>query len=263
LALITGSVAYFNYREKIRKDFLRSEGHYRFSHLTENITPWKQLYWTWWRMPEEEFNVYHRFKPYYMLGQLDYTKEILIPKKNAWGQDGYDVINPLYCYEGGKVSMKELMNGGDSIKIERSAIIVNRGWIPAHLSDKRQRPTEVNSRQLVKIRGVFRAGKDIHDYKYPNNPDNNEWHNLALEDIGIFWDLPNWDEAKYYYFQVIDMGDGKNGENFQAEYVKPLTKDEVIEEHYGWRWNEGTHGLIQKTFGAATAGLLAIGYWAM
>ena len=96
--------------------------------------------------------------------------------------------------------MKELFNGGDPVKIERSAIIVNRGWIPLELKDKRTRPTEVNSRHLVKIKGVFRAGKDIHDYKVPNNPDNNEWHNLALEDIGIFWDLPNWDEAKYYYF---------------------------------------------------------------
>jgi len=44
------------------------------------------------------------------------------------------------------------------------------------------------------MKGVFRAGKDIHDYKVPNNPNNNEWNNLALEDIGIFWDLPNWDE---------------------------------------------------------------------
>lgn len=79
--LFTGSIAYFNYREKIRKEFLRSEAHYRFSNITENITPWKQLYFTWWRMPDEEFNVYHRFKPYYILGQLDYTKEILLPKK--------------------------------------------------------------------------------------------------------------------------------------------------------------------------------------
>jgi hypothetical protein len=213
-SLFTGSFAYFHYRERIRKDFLRSEGHYRFSHLTENITPWKQLYFTWWRMPEEEFNVYHRFKPYFMLGQLDYTKEILIPKKNAQGADGYDIINPLYCYEGGKVSMKELFNDGDPVKIERSAIIINRGWIPAKLRDKKTRPTEINSRHLVKVRGVFRAGKDLHDYKVPNNPDNNEWHNLALEDIGIFWDLPNWDEAKYYYFHAIDFGDNSN--NFQA-----------------------------------------------
>jgi len=211
--MATGAWAYFNYRERIRKDFLRSEGHYRFNHTVENVTPWKQLYWTWWRMPEEEFNVYHRFKPYFLLGQIDYSKEILIPAKNDTkkeGRDGYNVINPLYCYEGGKVSMKELFNGGDPVKIERSAIIVNRGWIPVSLKDKRNRPSEVNSRQLVKVKGVFRAGKDIHDYKVPNNPDNNDWNNLALEDIGIFWDLPNWDEAKYYYFQAVEFGDDRS-----------------------------------------------------
>ena len=40
------------------------------------------------------------------------------------------MLNPLYCYEGGKVSMKDLINGGDPIKVERSAIVINRGWIP-------------------------------------------------------------------------------------------------------------------------------------
>ena len=30
--MFTGAIAYWNYRERIRKDFLRSEGHYRFSH---------------------------------------------------------------------------------------------------------------------------------------------------------------------------------------------------------------------------------------
>ena len=42
--------------------------------------------------------------------------------------------------------MKELWNGGDAVKVERAAIIVNRGWIPATLKDKTTRPTEVNSR---------------------------------------------------------------------------------------------------------------------
>jgi hypothetical protein len=79
--LFTGLFSYFNYREYIRKDFLRSEGHYRFSARISNMTPWKQLYFTWWRMPDEEFTVYHRFKPYYIIGQLDYTKEVLIPKR--------------------------------------------------------------------------------------------------------------------------------------------------------------------------------------
>ena len=143
--IFTGAIAYWNYREYLRKEFLRSEGHYRFSHVVENITPWKALYWTWWRMPVEEYNVYHRFKPYYMIGQLDYSKEILLPKTKN-GTPGFDVINPLYCYEAGKVSFKELLNDGDPVKIERAAIIVNRGWIPANLRDKRARPNELNSR---------------------------------------------------------------------------------------------------------------------
>lgn len=205
----TGAVAYWNYRERIRKEFLRSEGHYRFSHNVENVTPWKQLYWTWWRMPREEYNVYHRFKPYFIVGQIDYTKEILLPQKKN-GVAGYDVINPLYCYEGGKISFKNLLGGSDPVQIDRAAIIVNRGWIPASLKDKRTRPTEINSRQLVKMKGTFRKGKDIHDYKYPNNPDNNEWHNLALEDIGIFWDLPNFDEAKFYYFHAVQLDKQSN-----------------------------------------------------
>jgi hypothetical protein len=139
----TGVVAYWNYREKIKKEFLRSEAHYRFSNITENVTPWKQLYWTWWRMPKEEYDVYHRFMPYYILGQIDYSKEILIPKKK-FGVHGFDVINPLYCYEGGKVSMANLFADKDSVKIERAAVIINRGWIPANLRDRKTRPLEMN-----------------------------------------------------------------------------------------------------------------------
>ena len=82
---------------------------------------------------------------------------------------------------------------------------MKRGWIPAYLKDKRARPEEINTKKLVKIHGCFRAGKDLHDYKIPNNPDNNEWHNLALEDIGIYWDLPNYDEQKYYYFEAVNF----------------------------------------------------------
>lgn len=145
--IAVGAVAYWNYRERIRKEFLRSEGHYRFSHIANNMTPWKQLYFTWWRMPDQEFNVYHRFRPYFLLGQLDYSKEILIPQAHPdTGVAGYNVINPLYCYEGGKTSFKELFAGNQPVKIDRSAIIVNRGWIPANLKDKRARPTEINTR---------------------------------------------------------------------------------------------------------------------
>lgn len=207
-ALFTGAIAYFNYREYVKKDFLRSEGHYRFNSRSQNITPWKQLYFTWWRMPDEEFNVYHRFKPYFILGQLDTSKEILIPavRYDEAGNkmNGYNVVNPLYCYEGGRINLEKAFAEKDPISIDRSAIIINRGWIPAELKDKRSRP-ELNSRKLVKLRGVWRKGKNLHDYKIPNNPDNNDWHNMALEDIGIYWDLPNFDECKHYYFQCVDL----------------------------------------------------------
>jgi len=91
------------------------------------------------------------------------------------------------------------------VNIERAAIIVNRGWIPANLKDKRSRPNEINTRKLIKIKGVFRKGKTIHDYKVPNNPESGDWNNLALEDIGIYWDLSNFDECKHYYFHACNF----------------------------------------------------------
>lgn len=80
-AMITWWIAYRNYRVKLRKMYSRSFCHYRMSDSVENVTPYKSLYWTWWRMPAEEYEAYHLFKPYYIIGQIDYSKEILIPRK--------------------------------------------------------------------------------------------------------------------------------------------------------------------------------------
>ena len=176
-------------------------------------------------MPDEEYNVYHRFKPYFIIGQLDYSKEVLIPSTkiiDGIKMEGYDVINPLYCYEGGRLSFKKLFAQEDPVSVERAAIIVNRGWIPIELKDKRSRPNEVNSMKLVRLNGTFLRGKNIHDYKVPNNPDNNEWHNLALEDIGIFWDLPNFDECKFFYFQVMDFGRSEGEVEEQVPFPAPM-----------------------------------------
>ena len=67
--IFTGGLAYLQYREYIKKEFFRSECHYKFQQTVTNCTPWKQLYFTWWRMPEEEWTIYHRLK------KLAYTKE--------------------------------------------------------------------------------------------------------------------------------------------------------------------------------------------
>jgi hypothetical protein len=68
---------------------------------------------------------------------------------------------------------------------------------------------------LVKINGTFRKGKNVHDYRVPNDPDSNEWNNLALEDIGIYWELPNFDECKFFYFHAVDFG-------FKPDYLSEL-----------------------------------------
>lgn len=182
---------------------------------------------------------------------------MLIPHKKE-GVEGFLVFNPLYCYEGGRLSFKEIHQKGDLTKVERSAVILNRGWIPATLRDKRSRINETNSRKLVKVKGVFRAGKDIHSYSAPNNPDNNEWYNLSLMDMGTFWDLPNYHESSYYYFQAVDLED--NMQNYNSAGVVLPSRDEIIEDHYEWRWRETTHDLIYKGLGACSAGLCALAY---
>ena len=68
MMVFTGGLSYFNYRMYIKKQFLRSAAHYRMSMEIKNCTPWKQMYFTWWRMPEEEYKVNHRFAPYYIIG---------------------------------------------------------------------------------------------------------------------------------------------------------------------------------------------------
>lgn len=173
--------------------------------------------------------------------------------------DGFEVLNPLYCYEGGRVSFKNMFNKQDPISIERAAIILNRGWIPADLRDKRSRPNEINSRQLVRFKGVWRKGKGLHEYKHPNSPNDNEWNNVALEDIGLYWDLPNFDEIKHYYFQAVDLKQGEDIHEYDPlPFPQPLSKDELIEEHYKWRSNENTNKAIYRSLGAAS--LVSLGF---
>lgn len=260
----TGILSYFNYREYIKKSWKRSEAHHKFRNQTvTNCTPWKQMYFTWWRMPFEEWTVYHRFRPYFIIGQLDYSKEILIPKTktiNGVEVSGFDVINPFYCYEGGKISMEKAINfSGDPISIDRAALIVKRGWVPAMYKEKASRPQEINSRELVKITGCFMPGKDVHDYKIPNNPDANDWNNMCLEDIGIYWDLPNFDEAKYYYFNVVDL-DGQNQANRDKTPVMADEIDDVVDNYYGWKWSEVSHRNLAMPFGAFSAASLAVAF---
>jgi hypothetical protein len=76
------------------------------------------------------------------------SKEVLIPRNkyiDGVKYEDFDIINPLYCYEGGKISLRAALNKKDPVSLERAAIIVNRGWIPAQYRDRRSRPAEQNT----------------------------------------------------------------------------------------------------------------------
>ena len=166
-----------HYRKWVNKDYLIGEAHAKSTIRITNITPFAQIYYQWWRMPDIEFEMSYLFTPFFMIGQLDTSKEIHIPRKKD-GIQGYDVLSPLYCYEGGRVNLAEVMRGGEPVTLDKAAIVINRGWIPEELKDKTRRIRDINSNKLTKIVGMWRKGKGLHDYRIPNNPDNNEWHNI-------------------------------------------------------------------------------------
>lgn len=85
IGLFTGAIGYLQYREYTKKNFERSRAHYKMNAKMVNCTPWTHMYFTWWRMPEREWTIYHKFKPYFVLGQLDISKEVLIPRTKVVG----------------------------------------------------------------------------------------------------------------------------------------------------------------------------------
>jgi len=211
-------------------------------------------------MPKEEYDAFYRFRGFYVTGQLDTTKEVLIPRKRE-GLAGYDVLSPLYCYDGGKWSIKRKLQGKDPTVIEKSAVIINRGWIPASKKDRLTRPRDVHTNKLVKVTGTWRKGKNLHDYKSPNSPESNEWNNIALEDIGIYWDLPNFDEMKHYYFQSTELGGYNNNNDKYTDAPKPWTTSETVYDHYGWWTNiEFNRAMFQCNYVVAAASF-AVALW--
>ena len=78
---------------------------------------------------------------------------------------------------------------------------------------------------------------------------------MCLEDIGIYWDLPNFDECKHYYFEVCDLGNGQppTTEPNREQFPMASSPDQVIEDHYGWRVKQSTNKAAFQVFGALAA----------
>jgi cytochrome oxidase assembly protein ShyY1 len=246
IGVLTGFTAYWNYRFKIKKEFLIGHGLYTFNRPATEMTPTVPILYRWYNMPEEEYNQFYRFTPMFMIGQIDHNKEVLIPtdrKINGKTHKGYDVINPLYTHNGGRLHMEAIaLDKKDKITTtERAAIIVNRGWIPAEMKDRKTRPWEKTTRQLTRINGTYMRAKNIHDYTIPNNPNNSEWHNLAPEDLARYWDLPNVNELKNFYFQRMESPDMK------YKWPLPPSPEDVVRGYYKWINHEKINKVIYYT----------------
>lgn len=252
VGVTTGAVSYLHYRKWLSKEFKMGHAAHRLGSPATNITPFAQSYYHWWRMPRQEFDVYYRFMPFYVTGQLDTTKEVLIPREKD-GQAGYDVISPLYCYDGGRFSISRAFKGEDHVVIDKSALLINRGWIPASKKDRLTRPRDVHTNKLVRITGTWRKGKNLHDYKHPNSPEDNEWHNLQLEDIGMYFDLPNFDEMKHYYFQATNVRGQQELNQAYPDAPEPYSVEETVYDYYQWWTSIETNRRVFQGLGAVSA----------
>lgn len=105
-AVASAFSAYYSYRNYRAKDFNRMHANFRLSETPMNGTPVFHMFKTWYRMPWQDYQMYHRFKPYFVQGHIDYEKEILIPRTrwvNGRPVLGCDVYNPFYCFDDGRM----------------------------------------------------------------------------------------------------------------------------------------------------------------
>jgi len=210
-------------------------------------------------MPEKEYRVLYLDRKAYIKGYLDHNKEILVPHKKDF-HDGYRVITPLYYYLKNvpdkifKYSDKDGTEE-DMVKFERAAIVVDRGWIPAELKDRRLRPHDFNSINEVLLFGTIRLrpqDKDSHQFYKPNNPTYGVWNNFCLEDFAFYWNLPNIEDAKYCYFKEIDFGDITLTPKNDVFPIKEKPHETIIEsqmDSYNVNLTRN-YGVLKKIFGA-------------
>jgi hypothetical protein len=141
LALIFGSIAYYNYRREYQNRYLMSSGIYKLL-KSKMIDGGDQFIWGgkgptsslgqwYYRMPKKEYDISYRLRPAFLSGEFDHTKEVLIPFKKD-GVEGYNVITPFYYFiwQSQSQYVGVLQNGKLHKEVDnsRSALAVNRGW---------------------------------------------------------------------------------------------------------------------------------------
>ena len=102
VGIISSAFSYFYYRLWRQKTFEHNNGVYRLSLACDNGTPLISMFTSWYRLPLKEYSMTRQFMPYYVMGYIDYEKEVLIPRSvkiNGTSYPGFDVVNPFYCMD--------------------------------------------------------------------------------------------------------------------------------------------------------------------
>jgi surfeit locus 1 family protein len=98
-------------------------------------------------------------------GRYVYSKEIMIQPRTHNGKTGYHVITPFALEDGG-------------------GLLVNRGWVPRDWKN-----TKSDKQKKKTITGVLRRPERANLFVPGNDPDNNQWYRLDVEEIIRHHDL--------------------------------------------------------------------------
>lgn len=257
---------YFNnYRSK--REFFESKGYNELNKFTYKLEkflfyhPQNGVQNKLVGLHKEIFENSFQFMPIEATGYFDHMREIHIPKVKD-GVEGYEIFTPFFYFDVKDSNIYNLAvvdNPKEQVFTEslncNISIIVNRGWIPKTLKDRRLRPYD-NSIEEVKIFGKLKfTGTNFHNYIIPNTHHMNLFTNAAPIDIYKYWSLYDPLSPKEVYLELIDANDENSKDVFP---IKKTTSESVIDET-----NEsGYHSFnknIERAFGLTALSSVLMG----
>lgn len=125
------------------------------------------------------------------------------------------------------------------------------------MKDRRLRPKDVNTGKNETLLGTIKLSTTRrHDFLHPNDPTVDLWTNHSLEDMALYWDLPNVNDAKFCYFQEVDFGNLDFGKS-DIYPIRPSVPEVIVEngKEKGYRLDRNYKGL--STFSTSAAGFFA------
>lgn len=210
---------------------------------------------------KEIFENSFQFMPIEATGYFDHMREIHIPKVKD-GVEGYEILSPFFYFDVKDSNIYNLAIADDPKEQvfteslnSNISIIVNRGWVPKTLKDRRLRPYD-NSIEEVKINGKLKfTGTNLHKYTVPNTHYLNIFTNISPIDIYKYWSLYDPLSPKEVYLELIDSNDENSKDVYPIKKtISESVIDETMETGYNY-WNKN----IERAFGLTALSSVLMG----